>query len=148
MLTLYIFADNLCSAWVKRLLLNAMWAIFKIYHGDDDVLFVLDQQLDFHSAHSLKQQFLGKHVTPLKTHYTDSEPTSLCSYSYMLHAKHRTNKYQYCSILFDLMIYRTRCEHASHYTTGVIASCQTSDNCQYAMMYNQGIPQQPGILPV
>jgi hypothetical protein len=59
MSTLYIFADNLCSAWVKWLLLNAMWAIFKIYHGDDDVLFVLDQQLDFHSAHSLKQQFLG-----------------------------------------------------------------------------------------
>ena len=66
MLTLYIFADNLCSAWVKWLLLNAMWAIFKIYHGDDDVLFVLDQQLDFHSAHSLKQQFLGRHVTPLR----------------------------------------------------------------------------------
>jgi hypothetical protein len=66
MLTLYIFADNLCSAWVKWLLLNAMWAIFKIYHGDDDVLFVLDQQLDFHSAHSLKQQFLGRHVAPLR----------------------------------------------------------------------------------
>ena len=146
MLTLYIFADNLCSARVKWLLLNAMWAIFKIYHGDDDVLFVLDQQLDFHSGHSLKQQFLGRHVTPLRhIILIPRKPvfalTPIC-------CMHRTNKYQYCSIFLDLMIYRTRCEHASHYTTSVIASCQTSDNCQYAMMYNQGIPQQPGILPV
>jgi hypothetical protein len=68
---------------------------FRLYHGqnklifnDDEVRFVLDQhaELDFYSASSLKQQFAGKHATPLGTHYSDSEPTSLCSYSLMLHA--------------------------------------------------------------
>jgi hypothetical protein len=51
---------------------------------DDDVRFVLDQQayLDFYSASSLKQQSADRHVTPTRTHYPDSEPTSLCYFSY------------------------------------------------------------------
>jgi hypothetical protein len=40
---------------------------------DDEVRFVLDKHalLDFYSASSLKQQSVGKHVAPLKTHYPD-----------------------------------------------------------------------------
>jgi hypothetical protein len=41
---------------------------------DDEGRFVLDQhaELDFYSASSLKQQFAGRHVAPLGTHYSDS----------------------------------------------------------------------------
>jgi hypothetical protein len=42
------------------------------------------------NASLMKQQSF-----PLKTHYRDSEPTSLCSFSLMLSAKLRSNKYQF-----------------------------------------------------
>jgi hypothetical protein len=50
---------------------------------DDEVRFVLGQlpELDFYSANSLKQQFAGRYVASLMTLYSDSEPTSLCSFS-------------------------------------------------------------------
>jgi len=50
---------------------------------ENEVGFVLDQHtlLDFFSASLLIQQ-----SAPLKTHYHDNEPTSLCSFSLMLHA--------------------------------------------------------------
>ena len=35
------------------------------------------------------------------THYPDSESTSLCSSSLMLHAYRRSNKYQFYSLWFD-----------------------------------------------
>ena len=54
---------------------------------DDEVRFVLDQptELDFYSASSLKQQSVDRHG-PTRTHYPDFEATSLCSFSFMLHA--------------------------------------------------------------
>ena len=53
------------------------------WDDDDNVRFALDQhaQLDLYSARSLKQQTTGRQVAPLLTHYYESEPTSLCSYS-------------------------------------------------------------------
>ena len=45
--------------------------------NDADVRFVLDQHttsLDLYSASSLKQQYTGRHVAPLKTNYPDFEP--------------------------------------------------------------------------
>ena len=55
-----------------------------------------------------------------RTHYSDSEPTSLCSFSLMLRAQRRSNKYQFYNLQFDptgleLRFYRTRGEHANHY---------------------------------
>ena len=38
-----------------------------------------------------------------RTHYPDSEPTSLCSFSLMLRAQRRSNKYQFYSLWFDLI---------------------------------------------
>ena len=83
------------------LLFNHKWAIYShimartsyIRWNDNDVYFVLDQhdKLDIYSASSLKQQFAGWYVDPL-THYPDSEQTSLCSYSLMLHTQWRTTK--------------------------------------------------------
>ena len=54
---------------------------------------------------------MDRHVTPLKTHYPDSEPTSLCSYSLKLHVYQRSRKYQ----LNQFIIYHTRGEHVYHY---------------------------------
>ena len=36
------------------------------------------------SANTVKQQFVGRHVAPPGTHYSDSEPTSFCSHFFML----------------------------------------------------------------
>ena len=36
-----------------------------------------------------------------RTHYPDSEPTSLCSFSLMLRASRRSNKYEFHSLWFD-----------------------------------------------
>jgi hypothetical protein len=48
-------------------------------------VFELDQHayLDLYCARSLNQQFVGRNVAPLLTHYPDSEPTNLCSFSLM-----------------------------------------------------------------
>ena len=80
--------------------------------------------MDFYSASSLKQQSAGRHVAPLGTHFPDSEPTSICSFSLMLHSGEATNTNY---IVFGLTrsgleptIYRTQDEHANHYTTDAV----------------------------
>jgi hypothetical protein len=42
------------------------------------------------------------------THYLDSESTSLCSLSLMLHAQRRSNTYQFYSLWFDPMAMETQ----------------------------------------
>ena len=37
----------------------------------------------------------------IPTHYPDSEPTNVCSFSLMLHASRRSNKYWFYNLLFD-----------------------------------------------
>ena len=81
-------------------------------------------QLDFYTASSMKQQSVQSCCTTL-TYYPDSEPTSLCSFSLMLCAQWRSNKYQFYSLWFDLIgleltIYRTRGEHANHYVNDAV----------------------------
>ena len=43
----------------------------------------------------------GKTCRPSPTHYPDSEPSSLSSYSMKLRAKRRSSKYQFYSLWFD-----------------------------------------------
>ena len=38
---------------------------------------------------------MGRHVAPLVTHFPDSAPSSLCSYSLMLCVYRASNKYQF-----------------------------------------------------
>ena len=68
---------------------------------DDEVRFVLDQhtELDFYSASSLKQQSAGRHVAPLR--HIILIPSQPSSFSLMLRAKPRSNKYQLYSLWFD-----------------------------------------------
>ena len=135
--------------WVSDCCLTS---ISQVYHGenksifqwdDDDVRFVLDQhaELDFYSASSLIQQSTGRHVAPLgqfyqwsnkiiinstRTHYSDSEPASLCSFSLMLcvYSGEATNtNFKIVGLTRPGLvptIYRTRGEHANHYATDVV----------------------------
>jgi hypothetical protein len=77
--------SNIIAIWVSEwLLINANSTIFQ--WDDNEVRFVLDQhtELDLYSASSLKQQSVDRHAChPTLTHYPDSEPTSLCSFSLM-----------------------------------------------------------------
>jgi hypothetical protein len=60
---------------------------------------------------------------PTLTRYPDSEPTRFCSFSLMLCALQRSNKYQFYSLWFDLIeptIYRTWGKYANHYTIDVV----------------------------
>jgi len=87
--------------------------------------------LDFYSASSLKQQSADRHVSSLG-HYLDSEPTSICSFSLMLRAKRRSNKYQFYSLWFDPTEARTQdlphSRRANHYTTDAVKS-RMVDHC-------------------
>ena len=76
-----------------------------------------------HSASSLKQQSVDKHVAPLEhIILIPSQPTSLSSFYLMMRAFRRSNKYQFSSLRFGLepSIYHTRGEHANHCTTHVL----------------------------
>ena len=93
---------------------------------DDEVCFVLDQQaeLDFYSASSLKQQFVGKHVTPLRhIILIPSQPVFALSPYRCVFGGEATNTN---FIVFGLTrpwleptIYHTWGEHANHYTTNI-----------------------------
>ena len=81
-------------------------------------------QLDFFSASSLKQ-VCGQTCHPNQTHYPDSEPTSLCSFSLMLRVQRRSKNVNFT--VFGLTrsgleptIYLTRGEHTNHYTTDAV----------------------------
>ena len=80
------------------------------FDDDIDVRFVPDQhaELDFNSANSLKQQSVRRNVAPLKTHYPDSDPNRLSSFSLMLHAKPRSNKFQFYSLWIDASMIQTQ----------------------------------------
>ena len=75
-----------------------------------------------YSASSLKQQV---DMSFTWTHHYYSEPTSPWSYSLILHAYQRNNKYQFYSLWFDLtgthpMIYHTWGKHNNHYTIDAV----------------------------
>jgi len=67
-------------------LLATSWREQLLYFDDDDVYFVQDQnaELDFYSTRSLKQQSPCRYST--WTHFSESEPTGICSYYLVLHA--------------------------------------------------------------
>ena len=85
---------------------------------DDEIRFVLDQhaELDFYSASLLKQQSADRHIyaclsTP--KYYSDSEPTSPCTFSLMLSREANTNFVIFGSTQPGLE--PTRGEHANNY---------------------------------
>ena len=70
---------------------------------------------------------IGQICGSTRTHYSDSEPTSLCSFSLMLRSQRRSNKYQFYILLFDKTAVRThnlshsrRARLTMHYATDVV----------------------------
>ena len=84
---------------------------------------------DGKSSHCLWQgeltTVIGQICRSTRTHYSDSEPSSLCSFSLILRSQRRSNKYQFYILCltkpqFVPTIYRTRGEHANHYATDAV----------------------------
>ena len=80
------------------------------------VLLCRPTRLDLYSASPNETTMYGKTCTSTRTHYPDSEPTSLCSYSLMQRAQRRSNNYQLYSLWFET----TRGERVNHYTTDAV----------------------------
>ena len=124
------------SQHAPKTLFNANSAIFRlVYHVENKLIFnemMIRSALCYTNMLSwiLQCQLTETPVRrqtcrPTGTHYPDSEPTSLCSFSLMLCAQQRNNKYQF--IVFGLTdlglrptIYSTRDEHTNHYTTDAV----------------------------
>ena len=75
------------------------------------------------------------------THYSDSKPTSLCSYSLVLCAQRRSNKHQFYCPWFDptgaqIQIDRTRGKHANHYNTYVVGGGKMFREMKHSGMVN------------
>jgi len=60
-----------------------------VWWEDDDVPFFTETTVHGYACRSTR------------THHSDSKPTSLCSYSLVLHALLRSNKYQFYNFWFD-----------------------------------------------
>jgi Leucine-rich repeat (LRR) protein len=101
------FQENRINNDVSEgLFFNANSAIFQLYHEENKLIF--NEMM----------------IAPLKTHYPDSEPTSLCSFSFLLSVEATNTNF----VVFGLTrlgleptIYRTRGEHTNHYTTDAVA---------------------------
>jgi hypothetical protein len=84
------------QSWIRVsewLLLNTNSAIFQLYHGENKLIF--------------NETLSWIDMSPTPTHYSDSEPTSLCSFSLMMCALWISHKYQFYSLWFDPISART-----------------------------------------
>ena len=106
-------------SWREQVTFNEMMMM-------SGICFVLDQhaEVDFYSARSLKQQSAGRRqCRSTRSHYSDSEPTSLCSYSIMLSGEALNTNFKVFGLTrpgLESMIYHTRGEHVNHYTTDAV----------------------------
>ena len=74
-----------------------------------------------------------------QTHYSDSEPNSICSFSLMLLVSWRSSKYQFYSLLFDQtgdetidLLHSMSISQLLHHTSGLYYCCTL---CQYPNYY-------------
>ena len=79
----------------KSLFFNEMMMMSSLYEINNLTLKFLQYQLT-------ETTVRGQTCRSTLTHYSDSEPTNLCSFSFMLCAQRRSNKYQFLSLWFDL----------------------------------------------
>jgi hypothetical protein len=115
----------------KWLLFNTKWTNFHQYHGENKLRFdeiMMKSTLFYSNALRLIFTVLahwntGRHACrSTRTHFPDSEPTSLSSYSLIQHAKRKATHTNF--IVLGLTrsglhptIYRNRVEQTNHYTT-------------------------------
>jgi len=97
----YCMISYFTNPWCGEFTKNAKWAIFSytmteqvtFWWDGDELGFELNQhtELDFYFASSLTQQSAREDAAPLGRHYSDSKPTSVCSYSLLLWSGEATN---------------------------------------------------------
>ena len=106
---------------------NTNSAIFKLYHGKKLIFNEMTMRSTLYYTNTLSwilQCQLTETTVRRQTyrltwkHYPDSEPTCLCSFSLLLYALRRSNKYQYYCLWCDPIRarphnYRTRDEYAN-----------------------------------
>ena len=105
--------NNIMSEWVSEcLMFNAQWKIAQLYNGENKLRFNEMIIFGLYEANMLnwKQQSMGRHVTPLLTHYPDSKPTNRLFL--ILNAVCLEEKQQILISVFG--------ELGNHYTTDVI----------------------------
>ena len=115
------------SEWLS---LNVNSAIFQLYHGENKLL---DQH-----AQLLKQQFAGRHVTPLgHIILIPSQPVFVLSpYCCVLSGEATNVVFGLTRSVLKPMIYRIRGEHANHYTTDAVLCLLTLSTIQSYNKYN------------
>jgi hypothetical protein len=107
----YVSHFDGCAIWKwrsGRLLFKTKWALFQLCYGVNKLHF--DEMMMsclYHTRPTVKIFIVLAHrhnslcldiSLHSDTHYSDSEPTMLCSYSLVLHALRRSNKYQCYSL--------------------------------------------------
>ena len=137
------------------MLLNAISAIFQLYHGENKLIFndmmmksalyVLDQhaELDVYSASSLTQQSVGRYIAPLgHIILIPSQPVFALSPLCCVRSGETTN---INFIVFGLTrswleptIYRTRSEHANYYAADVVCFLTFPKLHTYGSIENTG----------
>ena len=125
---LYLSVSECCFTPNKQLFGYIMTKTGYIQWNDDDARFELEQ-CDLYSISSLKQKSTDKLVAPL-VHIilTSSQPVFACSFS----LKYLTEKHQISisivnslnRLVLEPTIYRTRGQHANHYTSPRYGSFQ------------------------
>ena len=110
---------------------SANAAIFQLYHGGNELIFnekMMRSSLTLFQTNTLswilqwqltETIFRGQTCRSTQTHYSDSEPASICSYSLMLRAQRRRSKYQFYNLWIDPTWART------HESTALEASTLT-----------------------
>jgi hypothetical protein len=90
--------------WVSEwLLFNANSEIVKLYHGENKLIFNVMMMRSARPTRLVEFFIVLTHwwtCRPTRTHYPDSEPTSLCSFFLMLYSLQRSNKYQFYSLVW------------------------------------------------
>jgi hypothetical protein len=100
------------SEW---LLFSVNSAMFQLYHVENKFIFnPMMMRSALYKTNTLSWIFKvlshwnnSPSCPPTRTHYSNSEPTSLCSFSLMLGAQRRSNTYQFYSLWFDPIGART-----------------------------------------
>jgi len=80
--------SDYCLMSIEQFFSHTMTRTSLSFWWDDDNAHIIQDQhaeLNFYSPSSLKQQFRGRNVAPLGTHYSDSETTTLWSYCFALY---------------------------------------------------------------
>ena len=120
---LHIYIQGVILCCVRVIVFKRQRIHFKLYHGGNQFIFNDKWRgpLSIRATHLVgflqfqlsETTVRGYTCCSTRTHYPDSEPTTICSFYLMLRAQSRSNRQQFNS-------YRTQVEDADHFTTDAV----------------------------